>query len=65
MDGEKIVGDAFIYNWMGEKDYVKLMNFAIHPDYRRQGICKTAAGACDRGDVRARHEALLRRNARL
>ena len=40
MDGEKIVGDAFIYNWMGEKDFVKLMNFAIHPDYRRQGLAK-------------------------
>lgn len=40
MDGEKIVGDAFIYNWMGEKDFAKLMNFAIHPDYRRQGLAK-------------------------
>lgn len=38
MDGDKIVGDVFIYNWKGEKDYVKLMNVAIHPDYRKQGL---------------------------
>lgn len=37
MDGEKLIGDVFIYNWKGEHDYVKIMNVAIHPDYRNQG----------------------------
>ena len=38
MDDKKIVGDLFIYNWMGENDYVKIMNLAVHPDYRKQGL---------------------------
>lgn len=38
LDGEKLVGDVFIYNWKGEKDYVKIMNVAVHPDYRKQGL---------------------------
>ena len=33
-----IVGDVFIYNWQGEKDYVKIMNIAVHPDDRGQGL---------------------------
>lgn len=27
----------FIYNWQGEKDYVKIMNVAVHPEYRLHG----------------------------
>jgi len=38
LDRDKIVGNAFIYNWKGEKDYIKIMNVAIHPDYRKQGL---------------------------
>lgn len=38
LDGERIVGDVFIYNWMGLRDYVKIMNLAVHPDYRKQGL---------------------------
>ena len=37
-DEDKIVGDIFIYNWKGENDYIKIMNLAVHPDYRKQGI---------------------------
>lgn len=37
LDDDKIVGDVFIYNWKGENDYVKIMNLAVHPDYRMQG----------------------------
>ena len=40
MDGEEIVGDIFFYNWNGEKDYVKIMNIAIHKDYRNQGLAQ-------------------------
>ncbi|SHK42931.1 Acetyltransferase (GNAT) family protein [Hathewaya proteolytica DSM 3090] len=28
----------FTYNWKGEKDYVKIMNVAVHPEYRKQGF---------------------------
>lgn len=38
MDSEKIVGQIFVYNWSGEKDYVKIMSLAIHPDKRKQGL---------------------------
>ncbi len=33
----KIVGNVYIYNWQGEDDYVKIMNLAVHPDYRGRG----------------------------
>ena len=26
LDSEKIVGQIFVYNWSGEKDYVKIMS---------------------------------------
>lgn len=38
LDGEKIVGDVFLYNWKGEKDYIKIMNIAVHADYRNHGL---------------------------
>lgn len=38
LDCNKIIGDIFIYNWKYEKDYIKIMNIAIHPNYRKQGL---------------------------
>lgn len=38
LDGEQIAGDVFVYNWKGEKDYIKIMNIAVHPDYRNHGL---------------------------
>ena len=38
VEGNKIVGDLFTYNWSGEDDYLKIMNIAVHPDYRKQGL---------------------------
>ena len=38
MDSGKIVGDVFVYNWNGERDYVKVMNLAVHPDYRNRHL---------------------------
>lgn len=38
VDEDKIAGDIFIYNWKGENDYIKIMNLAVHPDYRKQGF---------------------------
>ena len=40
MDGGRLVGDAFIYNWQGEHDYVKLMNLSVHPEYRGRGLAR-------------------------
>lgn len=38
LEEEKIVGDVFVYNWKGERDYIKIMSIAIHADYRNQGL---------------------------
>lgn len=35
---QEIIGNVFIYNWQGEKDYVKIMNLAVHPHHRNQGL---------------------------
>ena len=40
VDNDKIVGNIFIYNWKGEKDYIKIMNIAVHEDYRNQGLAR-------------------------
>ena len=40
IDDGRLVGDVFVYNWKGEQDYVKIMNLAVHPDYRRQGFAR-------------------------
>ena len=38
LDDTKIIGNVFIYNWQGEKDYVKIMNVAVDAGHRRQGF---------------------------
>ena len=40
LDGETLVGNVFIYNWKGEHDYIKIMNVAVHEDYRRRGFAQ-------------------------
>ncbi|MBO6060539.1 MAG: GNAT family N-acetyltransferase [Clostridia bacterium] len=35
-----LAGNAFIYNWKGEHDYVKLMNLSVRPEYRGRGLAK-------------------------
>ena len=40
IEDEKIAGDIFIYNWKGEYDYVKIMNVAVHPDYRGKHLAE-------------------------
>jgi Acetyltransferases len=39
-DGERQAGCVYIYNWQGKDDYVKLMNLAIHPDWRGRGLAR-------------------------
>lgn len=40
MDGSQIIGSIFTYNWAGsgKHNYLKIMNVAVHPDYRRTGL---------------------------
>lgn len=38
LDGKAIVGNIFIYNWQGERDYIKIMNIAVHPNWRKRGL---------------------------
>ena len=38
LDAEEIVGNVFIYNWKGERDYIKIMTIAVREDYRKQGL---------------------------
>jgi len=38
LDGDTLIGNVFIYNWQGEKDYVKIMNLSVHPDRRGYGF---------------------------
>lgn len=40
LDGEKIIGNIFIYNWKGEKDYIKIMNIAVQSNYRNHGLAQ-------------------------
>ena len=39
-DGERLVGNVFVYNWQGELDYVKIMNLSVHPEYRGRGLAR-------------------------
>lgn len=36
-EGRQIIAQISIYNWKGEKDYIKLVNLGVHPERRNQG----------------------------
>ncbi len=38
LDNKQILACVFIYNWYPEKDFVKVTNIAVHPNYRKQGL---------------------------
>ena len=38
LDEDVLAANVFIYNWKGEKDYIKIMNISVHPKYRCQGL---------------------------
>ena len=40
LDERDLVANVFIYNWKGEADYIKIMNIAVHPQYRGQGLAR-------------------------
>ena len=71
LDGDQIAGDVFIYNWQGEKDYIKIMNIAVHADYRKKGLAhklmdhvieemKKIGMRCFCGETRASNRAMQR-----
>ena len=38
LENGQIVGNIFLYNWQGERDFLKIMNLGIHPDHRGRGL---------------------------
>lgn len=38
LENGRIVGNIFLYNWQGERDFLKVMNLGIHPDHRGRGL---------------------------
>ena len=67
LDDGRIVGDVFVYNWQGERDYGKIMNLAVHPGTAgagwRQDFCARRRSCCRRPGCRgsaARHVSRMR-----
>lgn len=69
LEENQILGCVFIYNWLGEKDYVKIMDLAIHPDHRNKGYArqmleyisvqmKALGMTCFRGETRESNKAM-------
>lgn len=38
LENGQIIGNLFLYNWQGERDFLKIMNLGIHPDHRGRGL---------------------------
>lgn len=38
LDNDNIVGSVFVYNWKGERDYVKIMTIGVREDCRKLGL---------------------------
>lgn len=38
LENGRIVGNIFLYNWQGERDFLKIMNLGVAPDRRGQGL---------------------------
>ena len=59
LDDGRIVGDVFVYNWQGERDYGKIMNLAVHPAYRGPSARGDGAAAGGRAAADLRRDASL------
>ena len=38
LENGQIVGNIFLYDWQGERDFLKIMNLSVAPDRRGQGL---------------------------
>ena len=38
LENGQIVGSIFLYDWQGERDFLKIMNLGVAPDRRGQGL---------------------------
>ena len=38
LENGQIVGNIFLYDWQGERDFLKIMNLGVAPDRRGQGL---------------------------
>lgn len=45
LENGQIVGSIFLYDWQGERDFLKIMNLGVAPDRRGRGW---RAGCCKR-----------------
>ena len=45
LENGQIVGNIFLYDWQGERDFLKIMNLGVAPDRRGRGW---RAGCCKR-----------------
>jgi ribosomal protein S18 acetylase RimI-like enzyme len=39
-DNKKLIAMLFAYNWVGVRNYLKLISIGVHPDYRNKGLAK-------------------------
>ena len=48
LENGQIVGNMFLYDWQGERDFLKIMNLGVAPDRRGQGLaCRLLEKAAD------------------
>ena len=40
LENGQIVGSIFLYDWQGERDFLKIMNLGVAPDRRGQGLAR-------------------------
>lgn len=60
LENGQIVGNMFLYNWQGERDFLKIMNLGVAPDRRGQGDGVPAAAKGGGGAEGFDADALLR-----
>ena len=57
LENGQIVGNMFLYDWQGERDFLKIMNLGVAPDRRGQGLaCRLLQKAAEELKVAARCE---------
>ena len=57
LENGQIVGSIFLYDWQGERDFLKIMNLGVAPDRRGQGLaCRLLQKAAEELKVAARCE---------
>ena len=54
LENGQIVGNMFLYDWQGERDFLKIMNLGVAPDRRGQGLaCRLLEKAAEQSKKQA------------